>query len=493
MGNSKFVAGVCLIAGATMAADGPSLADRHRDAAARLIGAALVSDRAYETLGELSDNYGHRLSGSATLEAAIDWAVARMKADGLTDVHREEVMVPAWVRGAESAELLAPARRRLNMLGLGRSVGTPAGGIEAEVVVVSSFDELDALGSDGVRGKIVLFDVPFTTYGATVKYRGNGPSRAATLGAVAALVRSVGPHSLDTPHTGALRYADDAPKIPAAAITVENAAMMHRMAERGDTLRMRLEMAAKTLPDAPSANVIAEVRGSELPDEIVVIGGHIDSWDVGQGAQDDGVGCVIAWEAARLILTLDLKPRRTIRVVLFTNEENGLAGGKNYAERRADTIEKHVAAIESDSGNGLANGFNFDVPLLEPKPEDKTEAKGLRCAQEIATEAKTMLDAIAPLLEPLGATEMTCGGSGADVGPLVKRGVAGLGLNHDTSEYFHIHHTWADTFDKIDKADLNKNVAMMAVMAYVLAEMDGRLLPPMNIPPEEPAAVAQKP
>ena len=464
----------------TLASAGePTLAETYRDAAGRLIGAALVSDHAYDRLGYLCDAHAPRLSGSAALEAAIDWCADEMRADGFANVREEPVMVPRWVRGDEHARLLQPVARRLNMLGLGDSVGTPPGGIEAEVVVVSSFDELDALGEAGVKGKIVLYDVPFVTYGQTVQFRGSGPSRAAAYGAVAALVRSVGPGSYDTPHTGALRYDEEQPQIPAAAITIEDSAMMRRMQERGDTIRMQLMMSAKMHEPVPSANLVAEVVGHEKPDEIVVLAGHIDTWDVGQGAQDDGAGCVIAWEAARLIQELDLKPRRTIRVVLYTNEENGLAGGKTYVEEHADELTRHVAAIESDSGNGLASGFRFQVPPVSAEEEpDRRKAAREACDRPIAAEVKAILDEVAPLLAPLDADVMRCAGSGADVGPIVEPGnTVALGLDHDTTEYFMIHHTHADTFEKIIKDDLNRNIATMAVMAYVLADMPGRLLP----------------
>jgi carboxypeptidase Q len=235
-------------------------------------------------------------------------------------------MVPHWVRGLESAELLLPAPQRVNLLGLGGSVGTPEGGLTADVVVVGSFEELDGLGSS-VKGKIVLFDVPYAGYDRTVAYRQDGAAKAAKHGAVAALVRSVSPVSLDTPHTGAMDYDPAFPKIPTAAVTLKASTQMRRMQQRGDRIQMKLVMGAKTLPDAPSANVVADIRGSEKPEEIIILSGHLDSWDVGQGAQDNGAGSVIAMEAARLIQSLGLRPRRTIRMVLWTNEENGLRGG----------------------------------------------------------------------------------------------------------------------------------------------------------------------
>jgi carboxypeptidase Q len=433
-------------------ANQPASMDAYREVAARIAGAALKDDTAYRRLAYLSDRIGHRLSGSPQLEQAIAWAVEEMKRDGLENVRAEKVMVPHWVRGAESAELIEPVRRPVVMLGLGGSVGTPAEGVTAEVVVVRNFTELDVLGAR-LKGKIVLYNVPFTTYGETVAYRGTGASRAARYGAVAALVRSVGPVSLRTPHTGALRYAADQPKIPAAAVTIEDAEMMARMQARGERVVLRLVMGAQTLPDAESANVTAELRGSELPDEIVLIGGHLDSWDVGQGSHDDGGGCMVTWEAVRLIKALGLRPRRTIRVVLFTNEENGLAGARAYAKEHAAELKNHVLAIESDSGVFKPEGFSLDG-------SDAVRAT----AREIAT-----------LLRGVGGDRIEGTGSGADIGPLVREGVPGMGLKVDGTHYFDIHHTNADTMDKVDPQDVARCVATVAVMAYVVADLPRRI------------------
>lgn len=465
----------------------PNPDDSFHDATVRLIGAALTSDHAYDILGELCDNIGHRLSGSPQLDQAIEWAVAQMKRDGFSNVHTEKVMVPAWVRGNEYAYIEKPTRHDLSILGLGRSVATPEQGITANAIVVGSFDEMEALGKDRIQGKIVVYDVPFESYGKTVQYRFGGPSRAAALGARAVLVRSVGPISYDTPHTGSLYYFGDesTPKIPAAAITIENATMLRRMQERGDEIRIHLYMEAHSEEDAPSANVVGEIPGSEIPEEVVLIGGHLDSWDVGQGAQDDGVGCVIAMEAARLIHVLELKPRRTIRVVLFTNEENGSAGGKTYAREHADELGNIVAAIESDAGNGPADGFRIDVPALTPGLADDATREERKAAEEAAEPAAApvrekaleVARELGKALEPLGGATMIPQHGGTDIGPMVARGVPGLGLNQDTTKYFEIHHTPADTFDKIIPADLRRNVAIMAIMTYLLADMEGRLTP----------------
>ena len=424
--------------------------DNYRAPAGRIIGAALVSNRAWERLAHLTDHIGHRLSGSKSLERAIEWALAEMKRDGLDNVRGEKVMVPHWVRGEESLELTAPRPMQLAMLGLGNSVGTPADGIRAEAVVVRNFAELDALG-ERVRGKIVVYNAPFTNYGATVQYRGSGASRAARYGAAAVLVRSITPVSLQSPHTGGLNYDQRQPKIPAAAISIEAAELLQRMHDRGDRPTLRLKMEAKFLPDAESANVIAELRGSEKPDEVVLIAGHYDSWDVGQGAHDDGGGCIIAWEAVRLLKELGLRPRRTIRVVLYTNEENGLRGGNAYRDAHRSELAKHIFAIESDSGTY--------------RPE------GLGLAATAPPQVRSNLLEIAKLLAGIGADGIAPSGGGADIGPIMREGVLGASLDVDGSHYFDIHHTESDTLDKINPRDLQLCVATMAVFAYTLADL----------------------
>ena len=424
--------------------------DGYRAPAGRIIGAALTTNKAYERLAYLTDHIGNRISGSANLERAIAWALAEMKSDGLDNVRAEKVMVPHWVRGEESLELLTPVAKKLSMLGLGNSIATPAAGISAEAVVVRDFAELDALG-ERVRGKIVVYNAPFVDYGATVQYRVNGASRAARYGAVAALVRSITPVSLQTPHTGAMNYDPQQPKIPAAAITIEGAELLQRMYDRGERPTVRLKMEAKFLPDAESANLIAELKGTERPDEIVLIGGHFDSWDVGQGAHDDGGSCIAVWEAIRLLKELGLRPRRTIRVVLFTNEENGLRGGNGYRDAHRDEIAKHIFAIESDSG------------IYRPE--------GLALAANAPLQVRSNLTEIAKLLSGINADRIGADGGGADVGPMMREGVAGGNLEVDESHYFDIHHTQADTLDKINPRDLSLCVATLAVFAYTIADL----------------------
>ncbi len=431
---------------------GPSLADPHREVAARVLEAALTSDRAWPRLAHLTDRIGHRLSGSAALEQAVTYTLDLLRTDGQENVRGEKVMVPRWVRGDEALRVVAPVDRPLVLLALGDSAGTPRGGVTADVVAVHSFEELDRLGEAGVRGKVVLFNKVMPPhgpdgprYGETVGFRTQGPARASKLGAAAALVRSVTATSLRTPHTGATDFPEGTNPIPAAAITVEDTELLLRLLAAGP-VRVKLELGAKTLPDAESANVVAEIVGREKPDEIVLVGGHLDSWDVGQGAHDDGGPCIAVIEALWTIRSLGLRPRRTIRAVLFTNEENGLRGAKEYAAAHA--AEKHVAAIETDTGVFAPRGFRVQANDV-----------ALRQVKELAR-----------LLEPLGATEAFSSFAGADLMPLAKSGVPALGLHSDTSRYFDYHHSPADTLDKVSPDDLRKHVAALAVMTWALAE-----------------------
>jgi carboxypeptidase Q len=424
----------------------------YRDATSRLLGEGVASDAAWQRLALLGDTYGHRLSGSPNLEAAIRWAVDEMKRDGLENVHTEPVKVPHWVRGRESLEIAGPIPQPLVMLGLGNSAGTPPAGIEAELLVVHSFEELDA-ARDRAKGRIVLFNVPFTTYGDTVRFRAAGPSRAAVLGAVAMLVRAVGPAGLRTPHTGALTYVDGQPQIPAAAVSAEDAARLQRMVDRGTTVRLKLMMEARFLPDADSANVVGEIRGRELPDEIVVIGGHFDSWDIGTGSTDDGGGCIATWEALRLMKKLNLRPRRTVRVVLWTNEENGGRGGQGYRDQHVAELPRHVMMMESDGGVFRPTGFGF------------SGSEGSRAK----------VRDIAMLLAGIHADAIGASGGGADIGPSVQQaGIPAMSLEVE-GNYFLIHHTPADTIDKIDPLDIARSSAAIAVMTYVIAEMPERI------------------
>ena len=424
----------------------------YRPAADRILATAkdAGSNFAWDRLAFMTDTFGPRLSGSANLDATLRWAEAEMKKDGLENVRLEPVMVPQWVRGEESLEILEPFPNHVPMLGLGGSVSTRSEGVTGELMVVKSFDELTAR-KDEARGRIVLFNVAYTNYGETVRYRGGGASAAAKAGAVAALVRAVGPPGLRTPHTGGMRYQDDAPKIPTAAIPTEDADRFDRMAKRGQKVVLRLKMNARFLDDAPSANLVGELRGTEKPDEVVLLGGHIDSWDPGTGAMDDGAGCVVTWEALRLLKTLGLRPKRTIRVVLFTNEENGGAGGDGYRDAHKAELSKHVLALESDSGVFAPRGFGFT---------------GSDAARQTLVE-------IASLLKPLGADAIGPAGGGADIGPSVAAAkIPSASLEVDGSKYFLLHHTAADTVDKIASKDLADNAAAIAFLAYVVADIN---------------------
>ncbi len=442
-----------IVGGSELSAQQASgIADQYREAANRIIAAALSDSSAYNRLTELVDRFGHRLSGSSNLERALDWILDEMERDGLENVRGEPVMVPHWVRGNESATLLEPRSKQLPMLGLGGSIGTPPEGITAEVLVVESFEELSERAAEAA-GKIVLFNAPWMGYGPTVQYRSRGAVAAAEAGAVASLIRSVTPYSMDTPHTGAMGYSDDVRRIPHAAITAEDAGMLRRMQERGERIVVHLQMEAETLPDVESRNVMAEIVGYEIPEEVIVMGGHIDSWDVGQGAMDDGGGCVAAWEAVKLLQRLGLRPRRTVRVVMWTNEENGLRGGNAYRNAHRAELENHVLAIESDAGVFEPTGFGFS---------------GSDAAFDLVSQ-------IGALLEPINAGHISRGGGGADIGPIMREGVPGMGLNVDGSKYFWYHHSNADTIDKLDPREVALSVVALAVMSYVVADMEPRL------------------
>jgi carboxypeptidase Q len=421
----------------------------YRANAEKLITAAQADQFAWDRVAELTDTFGQRISGSDNLNRAIAWAQEAMKKDGLENVHAERVMVPKWVRGNESLEITNPPLHNVPMLGLGGSVATPAAGIEAEVIAVSNGDELTKRAADA-KGKIVLFNVPYTNYGETVAYRSGGASMAAKVGAVGSLVRAVGPMGLRTPHTGGMNYVDGVAKIPTAAIPAEDANRIQRLLNRGVKVRLRLKMEAKFDPDVESFNVVGEIKGSEKPEEVILVGGHFDSWDPGTGASDDAVGCVVTWEAARLMKKLNIRPKRTVRVVLFTNEENGTRGGNGYRDAHAQEAGNHIMSVESDSGVFAPARMGFSG----------SEA------------ARKLIGEIASLLTPLGMQEITGGGGGADIGPISALGkVPMLAYSGDSNKYFTIHHTPADTVDRIEPAEVSKAAASLAAMIYVVADM----------------------
>ena len=428
---------------------GESIKSKYVETSLKIISKSLTDSTAYNRLGYMCDTFGPRLSGSKNLENAINWILKEMNNDGLENVKGEKVAVPTWIRGKESVTLLSPFKKELSMLGLGGSIATPRGGLKAEVIVVNDWNELE-LRSNEVPGKIVLFNAPFTSYGETVAYRYSGASAAAKHGAVASLIRSVGPWSMNTPHTGVMAYKDDVQKIPHAALTMEDAMMLSRIHDRDDKIIVKLDMNARMVADRWSRNVLGEIKGSIYPEEVVVVGGHIDSWDVGQGAHDDGGACIASWEVLRLIKELGLKPKRTIRCVMWTNEENGGKGNKGYRDMHLDEMDKHVLAIESDGGVFSPKGFGFS---------------GSNSAREIVEE-------IHELMKPIGANTISEGGRAADVAPLNDEGVPVMSLKVEGSKYFWYHHTDADTFDKIDFNEFNRCIAAMAIMAYVVADLD---------------------
>lgn len=432
---------------------------------AALVSAARASAQAnHARLAQLCDEAPARLAGTPNLAAAVRITADWLRADGQEGVATEPVMVPVWVRGAEQLRWLSPGSRQMAMLGLGGSVGTP--GIEAPAVVIHDWSEL----GPQVKGKIVVYNHPMKEglpsidhYGPAVAYRGQGASRAAAHGAVAVLVRSVTTRSLYTPHTGGMRYDPAQPQIPAASIPTEEADWIDRLTARGVEVRLRLEMGATALPDALSHNVVAELRGARKPGEIILIGAHLDSWDVGQGAHDDGAGVVMAMQALTWLRGLGVRPRRTIRVVLWTNEENGLAGGKAYARDHAAELPGHVAALEADMGGFRPRGVG--IVLEDPAAQARAERK---------------LRALAPAMRPLDAHRIFPGFGGADIGPMVPAGVPAMGLRVDDSTYFDYHHTEADTLDKVDPAALAASTAALAAWAWVLAEQPDRLNPPAS-------------
>lgn len=427
--------------------------DPFRHTVQRLISAAQADDFAWRRLAELTDTFGARPAWSENYARAAAWAVETLKADGLENVHTERVMVPRWVRGVESAEIVDPPRHPIAMLGLGGTVGTPPGGIEADVLVVSSFDDLRAKRAV-VSGRIVLFDVTYTTYSETMSYRTGGARLAADYGAAAVLVRSVGPIGLRTPHTGSVNYVSGQPQIPAAAIAAEDANRIVRLSMAGRRVRVRLVTSGRLEGDMPSANVVAEIAGREKPEEIVLVGGHLDSWDVGTGASDDGAGCIVTWEALRLMKTLGIRPRRTVRLVLWTNEEHGMHGAAAYGAKYSAAAGNHVLAIESDSGVFAPASLGFSGSVA----------------------GRLVMAQIATLLTPLGLQEIGSGGGGPDIDPIAQAGnVPALAYLGDASRLFLIHHTAADTVERIAPEELSRAAAAIATITYVAAEMPERI------------------
>ncbi len=431
-------------------------------ASARIIAAAQQDTFAYNWLRELCDQVGHRLAASPGMQAAVAMSERTMRQAGFDEVWTEPVTTPHWVRGAEWARCTAPLEFDMPMLGIGLSDGTGPDGIEAEVMAVRNFEELTAR-ADEAAGKIVLFNPPWEGYGKTVQYRSSGARRAAEHGAVACLIRSVGSTSLATPHTGMMRYADDIPHIPAAALTVEDAGRLHRLTQNGVTVRAHLYMEAENRGETTCHNVIGDLKGREFPEQIFVLGGHLDCWDTGTGAHDDGAGCAITLAAVHLLDQIGLRPRRTLRVVHFTSEEFGGYGGRAYLEAHRHELDNHIGALESDSGCFPPTGFSVAV------------------ADSLAETVLARVQALTPALAELEANDIRRGGSGVDVGPIVREGVIGFGLRVHNPDYFAYHHAPSDTFDKIDLDTLRRNVAAVALLIYAIAESPE----PLGIPGDQ--------
>ena len=432
----------------------------------RIQQAAVASDYAYREVGYLANNIGPRLSGSAQAERAVQYVAEELRKLGLA-VRLQPCMVPHWVRGAERGELIewdgmaAGTTQKVVLTALGGSVATPETGLTAEILVVNSFDELTALSREKVEGKIVLFNNRFdremaasgfglAAYGQAVQYRFGGAMAAGRLGAVAVLVRSAGGSQNRLAHTGAMGYTDGVTKIPGAAVTYEDAETIARLAKTGK-VRIKLTLTPQTLPDAPSFNVIGDLKGSEKPDEIVIVSGHLDSWDLGQGAIDDGAGVAVAMAVPALLKQLGLKPKRTIRFIAWMNEENGGRGSAAYATAEKANVANHFVAIEADLGASHPLGFFFTG-----KPE-----------------ALPYFAPISNILAAQGAGQSQIqAGVGSDVGPLTQAGVPSFAPWFNQQTYFNYHHTAADTFDKISPREIAENASVMAVLAYGLANLE---------------------
>jgi Zn-dependent M28 family amino/carboxypeptidase len=428
--------------------------------------AALGSDYALRQVAHLCNNIGPRLSGSVQAQKAVEYVAAELKALGL-EVRLEKVMVPHWVRGEETASLVefpgqaANTAQKLVLTALGGSVATPPEGIDAEVVAVKDFDELESLGRERVAGKIIVFNHAYDkamaeqgrggeAYGEAVIYRSDAPSAAARLGAVASLIRSVGSADYRLPHTGQTKYADNVPKIPAGALAAEDAELIANLAPQG-RLRMHLVLTPQQLPDVESYNVVGDLKGSANPEQVVIVSGHLDSWDLGTGAIDDAAGVAVSMEAAHVMKQVGLKPRRTIRVIAWMNEENGLQGGRTYAQDHKGEMANHVAAIETDGGAGHPLGMN-----MKAKPE-----------------MKTLLGPAAKVLQSSGAGLLALvEHTGADISPMEEFGVPTFHPIQDSRFYFQYHHTAADTFDKVVPRELQENAAVVTVTAYALANSE---------------------
>jgi len=428
--------------------DSAYIVSHYSEIADKIIDYTEKDSSSWTRLSYLCDVFGSRLSGSIALNNAIDWMFEEMKSDGFSNVRKEEVMVPHWVQHNSSAELVFPYKKKIDVLALGGSVPTPNGGISAPVLVVESFEDLQNHKEDA-KGKIVVYNFPFDSYGRTFQYRWSGADQASKYGAVGSLIRSLTQDISVIPHTGVMRYMDSVPKIPGGAISPQDAALLGRLQKHGITPILKIKFDTEILPDTISYNVMGEITGSEFPNEIIALGGHTDSWDVGLGAHDNGGGCIATWNAAKTIKELGLKPRRTVRVVQWVNEENGTRGGQAYAEKHKN--EKHALVFEFDSGV-------FEPSVIGFTGDDKMLA---------------ILKGMEPLLKKINPNMIVRkGGGGVDIGPMMKLGIPGMSLGtNDEGKYFLYHHSAADTPEKVDPKNLNQCIAAIAIAIYIYADL----------------------
>lgn len=422
----------------------------------KIFDAVLSKGEAYKTLTYLTKSIGPRLSGSDGAAKAVQYTKKTMEGYQFDKVFLQDVMVPHWVRGKKEEAYIESGKQKIKVpiVALGGSVATPIAGIKAEIIEVKSFEELKALGTEKVKGKIVLFNRPmdatktntFAAYAGANNQRGGGASEAAKYGAVGAIVRSLTTLQDDNPHTGGMRYATGVPMIPTAAISTNGANLLSKILQENPKTQFYFKQNCETLPDAPSHNVVGEIKGSEKPDEIIVVGGHLDSWDLAEGAQDDGAGCVQSIEVLRVLKALGIKPKRTIRAVMFMNEENGLRGGTKYADLAKQNNEKHIAAIESDNGGFTPRGFGM-----------------------VGTDAQiAKITVYKKLLAEYGLNEIGRGSGGADIGPLGQQGTLLIGFKPDSQRYFDFHHAQTDKLEAVNERELNLGAASMAALIYLI-------------------------
>lgn len=422
--------------------------NKYKPIAEKIISKVMSDSSSYKNLGYVCDVFGHRLSGSENLENAIRWIVKEMKNDGLDNVRTDSVMVPHWVRGNEECIMTSPWKHKIPVLAFGGSISTPKGGIKAKVLVVNGFEDL-AAKKDLAKGRIVVYNVPFKNYGQAVQFRFVGAINAAQAGAIASLTRSVTPQNLVSVHTGMMVYADTVEKIPHGAISIEDAELLQRLQDRGISPEMSLTLESESLPDVLSYNVLGELRGNEKAEEIIAFGGHIDGWDLGTGAHDDASACIASWGAIKILKDLGLAPKRTLRSVMWANEENGARGGKAYAAQHGD--EPHALVFEWDSGCFAPSAVRFtcDSSLFQ------------------------ILKLMEPILKLINKDLVVDNrGGGVDIGPMMRLGYPGGSLStNDQGKYFVYHHSDSDTFEKIVFNEYNQCLAAMAVSLYIYADL----------------------